>query len=64
MEEVLLDLTRHDFCKSEIDKKGDWQDYFKPKRKFHGFRLFIKWKIVNNKELILTSFKEDTDNLI
>lgn len=64
MEEILLELTKDDFCKSEINGNNEWQDYFKLGRRVKGNNLFIKWKIVNDNQLIIATFKQDTDDFI
>lgn len=64
MEEILLKLTEDDFIKSEINGNNEWQDYFKPNWRVQGSKLFIKWKIVSNNKLIITSFKPDTNDFI
>ena len=61
IKDVILQIRRSDFNKSERDwqKKGHWQDAYKPC--YEGIRLYLKWKIIENNgnSLLLLSFKED-----
>ncbi len=63
IKDVLLNLRRTDFSKSEPDWqiKGHWQDAYKTL--YEGQRLYIKWKIIEHyvENLLVLSFKEEEE---
>ena len=63
IKDALLNIRPSDFSKSEEDWqiKGHWQDAYKTSH--DGHRLYVKWKITENKEehLLVLSFKEDKE---
>lgn len=58
--DVILELGSAEFYKTKPEKTNPrvWQDVYK--KTVRGQRIYIKFKIVNDEKLLLTSFKKDT----
>ena|SRR3712207_6384105 len=57
--ECVCDLTEHDYEQTLDSTKvpGTFQDVYKPR--FHGFQIYVKLRLVGDREVVIISFKQN-----